>query len=90
VVSSYQDYGLFTQLDPNSANNSITLHKYLMGAKPDLTNLYVFGCPVNVTVPAQKWQRWEMRSKMSYFVSYDLYSTGYLIWFPGARKTEKA
>jgi hypothetical protein len=39
---------------PNRANNGVTPLECLTGAKPYLVNLHVFGCPVNVAVPAQK------------------------------------
>jgi hypothetical protein len=43
-----------------------------------------------VAVPAQKCQKWDVISKLGYLIGYDSYSTGYLIWFLGARKAEKA
>jgi hypothetical protein len=74
---------------PTRANGGVTPLERLTGVKPDLANLRVFGCPVSVAIPAQKRQKWDMKSKLGYLVGYDTYSTGYLVWFPGTKKAEK-
>jgi hypothetical protein len=75
---------------PTRANDRVTPLERISGTKPDLSNLRIFGCPVSVAIPAQKRQKWDVKSKMGYLAGYEPYSSGYLIWFPGAKKLEKA
>jgi hypothetical protein len=75
---------------PARANNGITPIERLTGAKPDLAHLRIFGCPVSVAVPKEKRKKWDSRSRMGYMVGYEPYATGYLVWYPGNRRVEKA
>jgi hypothetical protein len=75
---------------PTRANQGQTPLEKLTGEKPDLSHLRTFGCPVSVAIPSQKRKKWDPRSKMGYMVGYEPYSSGYLIWYPGSKRTEKA
>jgi hypothetical protein len=74
----------------SNANEGQTAIHQLTGSKPDLSHLRIFGCPISVAIPKQKRQKWDSRSKMGYMVGYEPYSSGYLVWFPGSKRIEKA
>jgi hypothetical protein len=45
---------------------------------------------VSITIPAQKRQKWDVKSRMGYLAGYEPYSSGYLIWFPSMKQLGKA
>jgi hypothetical protein len=75
---------------PARENSGITPLERIIGDKPDLTHLKVFGCPVSIAVPKEKWKKWDDHSRMGYMVGYEPYPSGYLIWYPGSKRVEKA
>jgi hypothetical protein len=75
---------------PTCTNNGTTPLEKLSGETLDLSHLCVFGCLVSVVIPTQKRPKWDEKSRMGYLAGYEPYSSGYLIWFPGMRKLEKA
>ena len=75
---------------PTWANEGMTPIEHITGKKPNLAHLKVFGCPTNIAVPKEKKKKWDSGSQMRYMVGYELYSMGYLIWFPSSSHVEKA
>jgi hypothetical protein len=75
---------------PARANGGVTPIERITGEKPNLAHLRVFGSPVSVAVPKEKRRKWDSRSRMGYMVGYEPYDTGYLVWYPGGRRVDKA
>ena len=64
-----------------------TPYEALIGKRPDLSNMYIFGSTCYAYV--QNAKKLEARSKKGVFVGYDKESPAYLIYYPEANKVER-
>ena len=64
-----------------------TPYRLLIGKKPSISSLHMFGsvCYANVHIK----KKLDARSKKGYFIGYDKYSPSYLIYFPETRTISK-
>ena len=64
-----------------------TPYEALIGKRPDLSNMHIFGSTCYAYV--QNAKKLEARSKKGAFVGYDKESPAYLIYYPEANKVER-
>ena len=64
-----------------------TLYEALIGKRPDLSNMHIFGSTWYAYV--KNATKLEARSKKGVFVGYDKESPAYLIYYPEANKVER-
>ena len=64
-----------------------TPYEALIGKRPDLSNMHIFGSTCYAYV--QNAKKLEARSKKGVFVGYDKESPAYLIYYPEANKVER-
>lgn len=67
-----------------AAGLSTTPYEAFTGAKPDVSHLRVFGCPVWVKVPDQHRKKLDPKGVKGIFVGYEPGTKGYRIWLPTA------
>jgi hypothetical protein len=73
---------------PHAILKDMTHVDVFLGIKPEVGNLRIFWCPVDIHVPKEMRTKMEPSGKRGVFVGYDENSKDYRIYVPGHRKIE--
>ena len=65
-----------------------THEEVFTGEKPDISHLWIFGCPLHIHIPKEKRTKMEPYGKKGAFVGYSETSKEFRIYVPGERHVE--
>jgi hypothetical protein len=73
---------------PHKILRNMTPEEAFTGVKPEVGHFMIFGCPVYIHVPKEKWSKLEPSGRKGTFVGYSESSKSYRIYISGQRQIE--
>ena len=67
---------------PHRVLENKTLEEVFSSKKPEINHLRIFGCPMYIHIPKEKWTKLDPSGKKGVFVGYSESSKAYKIYFP--------